>query len=79
MTQSSALIWGQQGHAQVLLGMFDLRSIKNEPCGRSAADGTADAWSEVTTRLRRPSFSQRRVSLGRLSHRQAAETFPEHI
>lgn len=82
MTQSSALIckiWGQRGHAKVLLGMFDLQSIKNELCGRSAADGTTDAWSEVTTRLRRPCFSQRRASLGRLSHRHAGKTFPESI
>lgn len=40
MTQSSASIWGQRGDAQLLLGMFDLQSIKNEPCGSSAADGT---------------------------------------
>lgn len=70
MTQSSALIWSQRGDAQLLLGMFDLQSIKNEPCGSSAAHGTADAWSEVTT-----CFSQRRASLGRLSHRQAGKTF----
>lgn len=76
MTQSSALIWGQWGDAQLLLGMFDLQSVKNEPCGSSAAHGTADAWSEVTTRLRRPCFSKRRASLGRLSHRQAGKTFP---